>query len=362
VSSGPDLLQYGTLEHGTRKCYVTGCRCAPCRGANNARYRARVKERLERAGEAVPSGPPLESFLIRAGRWHKVKRCPGANGAPCVRVGGSWLRDSRVQVCQRCVERVTIFDGRVDPKRAREHLRALSRVGVGYKAVAEACDVSHTTLNEIISGEKTTIRASTERKILRVDAGARADHALVAGARTNRLIAAMVRRGFTRTHLARLLGYAGPALQIGSRKHAAAITEARVVRLYAKVVAGAIAPERVLQSATEERAWVNELLRLGVDAKWLTKRIGFHITKTRSSSARMFPENVERVRAFRAELEQLLRHGDVLPAEWKTSPRTLSGIGVAFGFGPTHLVPRELRARFRPKLSVAVSALLRTGT
>ena len=117
--------------------------------------------------------------------------------------------------------------------RARRHLAELSRQGVGYKSVAAASDVAKGLLREIMAGARGLIREETERRILAVDRGAAADHAIVDGRRTHRAIAQMLRMGLTKTEVAQRLGYQVPALQI--KPDVIARTEARVLRLLAEV-------------------------------------------------------------------------------------------------------------------------------
>lgn len=225
-------------DHGTRACYVSGCRCASCREANNIRYRARQARQAELAKtEPVkPNGPPLPGILRRGGRDYQVKRCPGANGLPCVR-GAAWLRGQHL-VCQACVERHTVWDGLVDAGHARAHLLWLRGMGVGYKSVAAVSDLASSKISEILSGRTSTIRASTERKILAITPEvARADGALVDAGPTNRLLGRMLKRGFRRRELAVLLGYAEntTGLQLGKLRQCRLSTKARVERFWKRV-------------------------------------------------------------------------------------------------------------------------------
>jgi hypothetical protein len=316
-------------DHGTRVCYVGGCRCDDCLRANRDHYRERQRRMVELAAEVRPSGPPLPGTLLREGREIRVLRCPGANGAACVR-GGTWLRgQSSTGVCGVCVERATVWDGLVSPERARAHLMQLRRAGVGYKAVAAACDVSASTLTEILD-RVGPIRASTERRILAVDTGARADGARIDAKKTNRLIAEILAKGFTRRHVATLIGYSSKAtaLQVGKGKRVTASTAARVAKLARRIERGEVQPVRATADATAERAWLVGLLDRGVDARWLSARLGFFVQ--RSSTGRMKHANLAAVRAFRAELEELAREGTGMPEGWE-SART-SGITAAFGF------------------------------
>lgn len=314
---------------GTRAGYVSGCRCRACRDANRDRYRNRQARIREMAAEVQPNGPGLPGTMVRGGREVRILRCPGTGGHPCVVKGASWLKGRAV--CLACVERATVWDGQVPVARAREHLLELRERGVGYKSVAAACDVSHTTLGRVLANVG-TIRASTERRILAVDEGARADSALVPADRTNSIIAEMRARGFTLRHLGRLFGYQSPShLQVGALARVHASTEALAEKLWRRVERGELAPERVLADARAERAWLLELLDRGVPALWLSERLGFHVQRSDvAKGERMFPKNRDAVRALRAELEELRREGGERPEGWEAAGT--SGITRAFGF------------------------------
>lgn len=168
-----------TKPHGTRIRYIAGCRCVPCRAANS-RY---------------------ESGRLRARR------------------NGDW-------------------NGLVPAARAKKHLRALTRVGVGRRSVAEASDVGETVIAEIRSGAKKQIRARTERRILSVTKDAVAGAACIPADRTWVLINRMLREGFTRGALAQRIGRKTPALQIGKRR-VLARTAMEVERFYERIMEGA---------------------------------------------------------------------------------------------------------------------------
>jgi hypothetical protein len=140
--------------HGDRLRYLSGCKCFACRRSNSDYERQRKAARL-------------------AGDWNGI--VPASN--------------------------------------ARSHLVALSRRGVGKRAVSAAADVAMTVLTDIRTGKKPRIRARTERKILAVTSKMTSDRALVKGAGALRLIEELRGEGFTKTELAQQLGYANAALQ-----------------------------------------------------------------------------------------------------------------------------------------------------
>lgn len=142
-------------EHGSRARYISGCRCLQCRAANS-RY-------------------------------------------SCSREAARNLGDCREVV---------------SAERAVAHLRKLSKLGVGYKTVADAASVARGIVADILAGRRTRIRKNTEYQILMVDSEARAGGSLVRAKNTWKLIRALLTRGYTKAQLARWLGYKSPALQI----------------------------------------------------------------------------------------------------------------------------------------------------
>lgn len=157
---------------GTRAAYVNGCRCEPCTAANRTYARE---------------------------RWRAQ------------RLKGDW-------------------NGLVDAAPARTHILRLSRSGVGYKSIAAASDVSHSTLLDIKKGRKLNVRARTARRILAVDAGARGDASLVSARSTWRLIERLLEEGFAKAALARRMGLSR-SIQFG-KSRVLARTKLRVEKLY----------------------------------------------------------------------------------------------------------------------------------
>jgi hypothetical protein len=157
------------------------------------------------------------------------RACPGINGEPCPH--GSHLRKDSGKVCSKCRQRL-VWNGLVPANAARHHLRMLSKHGVGYKTVADAAGLANSVVGAIMRGKKKCIRAKTERAILEVDEGAMADHGLVDAGPVWEMIDRMVRKhGFTRTEIARRLGYKGHGLQFGKRR-VLAKTAFKVQRLH----------------------------------------------------------------------------------------------------------------------------------
>jgi hypothetical protein len=172
----PTRESLAARPHGSRLRYLGGCRCLPCRAANS-RYQC------ERAA---------------------------------ARKTGGW-------------------NGLVDAAPAAAQIFRLSRLGVGYKSVADAAGVSRSIAAKIRSGERRHIRASTARRILAVDAAARADASTVPAGPTWRRIRQLLEEGYTKGRLARELGAQRPALQLG-RRRVLAITAVRVERLHRRLL------------------------------------------------------------------------------------------------------------------------------
>ena len=160
------------LPHGRRLRYLAGCKCMLCR-ATASRY---------------------ESKRLRARR------------------NGDW-------------------NGIVDAGKVREHLRKLSKLGVGYRQVASVADVSVTVLCEVKAGSRKNVRARTERRVLAVDATCRADKVSIPAGPTWRLIEKLLKFHFhTKQELAQALGYS-MAIQFG-RGRITVRNAHRVAKLY----------------------------------------------------------------------------------------------------------------------------------
>lgn len=203
--------------HGTRAKYVTGCRCDACKASNAAYYHQRQARAKELAAELPPApekaAPQRWTAPDGTVRERVYKRaCPGVKGKPCP-LGAHLRKDSKGGCCRAC-RKLLVWNGLVSAELARAHLAELSKVGVGYKAVADACDVAHSILQRVAAGSKKKIRADTERKILSVDKGAAADGARIPARETWADIRALLRLGYSKAELARRLGYSAPALPL----------------------------------------------------------------------------------------------------------------------------------------------------
>jgi hypothetical protein len=283
--SATTFLDPAKYSHGTRARYVTGCRCRLCRDAVCAYARERVRRVWEAVGQVEPNGPPGEKVIVKR-NWGKrkefrFKTCPGTGGAPCVK-GGADLRGRYNRVCASCVERAAVWSGMVDAAPARRHMRKLARKGVGYKSVADAANVGHPIAFGIFHGRRKTCRADTLRRILRVDEGAIADHALVPGAETIETIRGLHVQGFTWEWLSRELGFTarcGAALLVRPRAtgKVCASTAFRIEKLRRRISEQKLEPQRHLVDAGPTRRFVRKLVDEGFTLKALWRRLGFRV-------------------------------------------------------------------------------------
>lgn len=145
--------------HGDRLRYMAGCRCTECRRANTQYAIAREAAR-------------------KAGDWN----------------------------------------GFVSADRARAHLEVLSAADIGRRQVADAAGVAQVIVAAIRRGERTKIRARTERAILSVTPAAAADCARIDAAPTWKLIDDLLATGYTKKRIALELGYTTPAIQFRKDK------------------------------------------------------------------------------------------------------------------------------------------------
>lgn len=184
--SSPEKLQKRGLRpiaelaadkpHGDRLRYLGGCRCDACRAANTAYERSRNVARA-------------------AGDWNGI----------------------------------------VSADKARRHIKKLSKLGVGRRAIQAATDVADTILSEIRSGTRKNIRARTERLILAVTTDVRGEACLVPAGPTWALIDDLIAAGYTKSEIALGIGRKTPALQL-DKTTITLRNEAAVKRLHARLI------------------------------------------------------------------------------------------------------------------------------
>lgn len=173
--------------HGTRACYVfgpdegqgKGCRCEPCRAANReyARTRERRRANPEIWGEATDLVPASEALEVM-----------------------EQLLDS----------------------------------GIGIRAIAQASGLNRRNLMRLARGGNGRVKASTVARLRAVTALDRPAGTLEDAAPTWAMLEVLIAAGYPKARLARLLGAAGPALQI-RRTEVRASTARKVEALYARL-------------------------------------------------------------------------------------------------------------------------------
>lgn len=144
--------------------------------------------------------------------------------------------NSRYETMRAAARKRGEWNGVVSADRARAHLLVLSTLGVGYKSVAAAANVSKTSLMNIRAGRKLHLRRQTERRILDVDRSCVADGALVDARPAMRLIRRLLHEGYPALRLCRFLGYKSSGLQFRDRWMTARNAQ-RVERLYRELMA-----------------------------------------------------------------------------------------------------------------------------
>lgn len=119
--------------------------------------------------------------------------------------------------------------------RARSHLLALRRAGIGCPLIAETSGVAQRSIVAIRQGRQCAIQARTEAAILNVDRDVKSGSTLVPAGPTWRRIAELREEGFTETQLAERLGYTSGRLRFRKDRVTAA-TELKVELLYKRIM------------------------------------------------------------------------------------------------------------------------------
>jgi hypothetical protein len=124
-----------------------------------------------------------------------------------------------------------LWNGLVDASRARRHMLALSRAGVGRRTVGQHAHISDSVLFKIRSGQRKQIRALTEKAILNVTRAAIRGSSLVCARESWKKINWLLEEGFTRAAIARMMGAKMPALQL-NRDRIAAFNAWKINEIY----------------------------------------------------------------------------------------------------------------------------------
>jgi len=94
----------------------------------------------------------------------------------------------------------------------------LSRAGVGRRTVGQIARVADSVLSKIRSGQRTQIRALTEKAILSVTPRNIRGSSLVSAKSTWQKIGWLLEEGFTKAELAKRMGAKTPALQLNRKR------------------------------------------------------------------------------------------------------------------------------------------------
>lgn len=173
------LKQYlAKKECGSRGKYMAGCRCVKCRAANSAYQVERKRKRREGHGNPI-----------------------------------------------------------VDASPAREHMRRLSKRGIGYKTVAEYSGIGKSTLFQVMRSERLQIRKNTLDAILAVDTTCFSAGTVLPANETWKRIKWMKSEGFTEADIAKRMGRRKPYLTINA-KRVTGRTAIRIERIYRKARLG----------------------------------------------------------------------------------------------------------------------------
>lgn len=169
------MAELGSAKpHGTRLKYMSGCKCLDCKAANSQYERERKKARKE-------------------GKWNGI----------------------------------------ISAKKARSHIKRLSKKGIGYKTIADVAGLAASTLFKIKSGERLYLRAENERRILSVDETCLADSAVISAKESWKKLEWIFAQGLTEQEIAKRLGYKTERLQI--KENILASTALKIERLYNRI-------------------------------------------------------------------------------------------------------------------------------
>ena len=193
-------VRFAEQPHGTRHRYLGGCRCLRCRAANS-------RHSSERAAAQ------------RAGDWR----------------------------------------GFVPATLVLDHIKTLSKGGVGTKAIAAAAGLARSTMQKIVGGKQQKIRKHHADRVLAVDRAAIADGTLVPAAQTWNLLNELLESGYTKTFLAKQLGSGAktPKLQIQADRITALNASKVERRLYRRIKEGRVSPVKEAKIYQRKRYTAN---------------------------------------------------------------------------------------------------------
>jgi hypothetical protein len=228
-----------SAKHGTRGCYVTGCRCDDCRKANTSYYhsrQAKIREALKTVRVAASKEKAQQLWTrpdgTKAVRFYS-RLCPGIDEEGCPKKR-HLRKDSAGGLCADCRSDL-VWNGLVPADRARLHLFLLGKSRVGRRAVHKKSGVAQTLLKEVRTGRKTRIRKNTEARILAVSEQDTLPGTPVSARWVWSVISQMQSSfGFSKAALAKKMGYVNLSLQF-SRKLVLPRTIAEVKKLWDEI-------------------------------------------------------------------------------------------------------------------------------
>ncbi|HLJ87727.1 MAG TPA: hypothetical protein VKZ53_12955 [Candidatus Angelobacter sp.] len=178
-----------------------------------------------------PTLKPAAELAINLPHGHRVKYQGGCRCVPCRAANYRWVSERSREI------RAGRSNALVSAATARLHLLMLSRNGVGRRTVHALSGVSQSVIRLIATGRRDQIRAGTERNILAVDKSAVHGTSLVDAAPTWKIINRLLsQEGFSKSELARRLGYRNDTLQL-DKKRITAVNAAKVRSFYRRLEA-----------------------------------------------------------------------------------------------------------------------------
>jgi hypothetical protein len=159
------------LQHGTRSCYVHGCRLPECVGAN--REYQRETYRLRKRGKPVRQ---VDYVNPEPTRDHIARLRAEGMGCPAI-ARHAGIRDDTVlrialgyhgKIASTTAERILSVPLRtqwVDPTGTTRRIKALCAIGHPLTTIGHAADIAPRHLSDITAGRVTTVRRSTHERV-----------------------------------------------------------------------------------------------------------------------------------------------------------------------------------------------------
>jgi hypothetical protein len=262
--------------HGTRARYFLGkCKCFKCKLANSE-YATALSDAMRGPWQKQRLSPRVDAPRAAAGgkilcrfcsaprtNWGITRHEHACKSNPHRGFAVGWIvvhRKSGEQngpVYGTNAEAVAARDRlnkRDRPKppnqyvpatKARKHLKALQKQGVGVKSIGRACGVAPSVLHRIFHGMIRRTRRSTEAKILAATvASAARGKAKIDGRETWAMLDKLVgSKLYTKRWIAKQLGQKTPALQMGKGPHGRAFVYASKAKAVKALYDGLVATD-----------------------------------------------------------------------------------------------------------------------